>query len=215
MSADDLTWNPTGGPPLVGPDIYYGDGRINAFQALRVAGPRRIIASLPEEGTIDGRQPFDLDGNHIAGLDVFQLFFAGGGGTVSSITSSDLFLSEGGDVALPIISSLIPDDSTGALTVILNRPLSPGVWTTITHLPSATSIMIGFLPGDIDGSALVDGADVDFLLDALDASALTPLSLTFDVDRSGEVNGHDVLRLIDMLNGAEAYDPPFLGDSLP
>ncbi len=211
-SADDLTWNPNGGPPLVGRDDYYGYGRVNAFQALRFAGPQRIVSSSPADGSIDGRQPSEPDGSNPDGWTTFRLFFLGGGGLVSTVAPTDLLVEENGSVASPGIQFLIPDDTTGTLTVVLDRPITPGTWTTITHVPSNTSATFGFLPGDLTGDGVSNEADVQHLVDTLATTSPPPADL--DVDRSGTVGPQDILRLIDLLNGADAY-PVWFGATLP
>lgn len=214
-SSDDLLFDPnTRQDTLLGRDIYYGFGRINAYQALRQAGPFRILASLPADGSIDARQPSQPDGSNPQGWDTILLFFAGGRGIVSSIPMIDFSITQLGGSGSPVPMAIFPDDISGTITMFLDRPITSGTRTTITHVPSGSSITLGYLPGDVDGNGATDVGDIALLLDALDGSIEPPPPHSVDIDRSIALNAPDLLRLIDLMLGAGDY-PPYFGAVLP
>ena len=74
---------------------------------------------------------------------------------------------------------------------------------------------LGYLPGDANGDGLTTAGDVLSLVDALNEIPDRQLPLySTDIDRSGDVTGNDVMRLIDLLNGAASFDT-WITRSLP
>jgi hypothetical protein len=214
-TAEDLTWNPFGEPPLPGWDQYYGHGRINAYRALLAAGAFRIVGSDPPDGAIDARQPSDPEGLNPAGWDRIELLFGGDRGAFGTVASTEFEVLEEGATAagaLQIIS-ITPDEAESTVTVLFDRPITAGGWVTLRHLPSDTEIRVGFLPGDVNGDGTSAPADILAVIDAINEVTVLPAWST-DVDRSGETGPSDILRVIDLLNGAAEYDP-WLHVSLP
>ena len=119
-------------------------------------------------------------------------------------------LDEGGPLQVVAVTPL--DFSTPQ--VLLSDPITPGAWTTITHLPSGTSTVLGFLPADVNGDGTSEWLDVVALLDVLYSVGDPPPIWATDVNRSGAVDAGDLLRVIDLLNGAGEYRE-WNGASLP
>ena len=65
---------------------------------------------------------------------------------------------------------------------------------------------MAYLPADVNGDCFSSTNDVLTLIDALNG-AIDPLEeWSSDIDRSGATNSADVLRTLDLLNGAQVYD---------
>ena len=214
-SADDLvggicyqyqtiTWE-----AVVGFDYCTGWGRINAFNAI-MATPPRILASVPPDGAIDARQPSEPDGSLPAGWRTVDLTFSG---DTTTVAKADFTLTQDGGVtaapdilAIPLIA--------GGIRVLLTDTISLGAWTTITHVPSNTSVRIAHLPGDVNADGASTATDIAALIDAL-SGATGPLpDWSTDLDRSGALAPGDILRGIDLLGGADFYDV-YDGATLP
>jgi hypothetical protein len=64
---------------------------------------------------------------------------------------------------------------------------------------------LGFLPSDVNADGTADPLDITALVKAVgDATMAMPLR-SADIDRSGVVSASDILRVIDLLNGAESF----------
>lgn len=220
-TAEDLTWNPqvsigvpAGEPLLVGTDSYYGHGRINAYRALLAVGEFRIVGSDPPDGAIDARQPHAPDGSNPAGWNGVHLLFAGDREGFAAATAEEFeAVEESATSAALFVSTIIPDEEASTVTVVLNRALTPGTWVRIRHVPSDSSVRVGFLPGDVNGDGASAPPDILALVDSINGVTPRPVWAT-DVDRSGATGPEDILRVIDLLNGAGTYDP-WLHVSLP
>ncbi|MEK6674452.1 MAG: S8 family serine peptidase [Planctomycetota bacterium] len=192
-------------------DKFFGAGRVNAFRALQAARIAEIQSSDPPDGAIDARQPFELDGSFPQGWQTVDLTFDGD--LFRAIVEDFVVSQEGGVGPTPVVSgiSVVARD---AITVILDRAIEIGAWTAITHIPSGTSIRLGALPGDVNADGTTNAADIDSLLNELQATEPTLPIWSTDMDRSDSFSILDLPRLTDLLLGAEAY-PPFDGMSLP
>ena len=127
-------------------------------------------------------------------------------------------------VIVPVIDRVITNDFARRIVVRLKEPIEAGKWTCLGLLdptvePPDPPVVVakwclGYLPGDVDGNRISEGADIDALIDALDGIHELPEHST-DINRSVvRTNGADLLRLIDLLNGAMTYDP-WMGETLP
>lgn len=185
------------------------DGEVFKIVPAVSPDPVSIIESDPPHGAIDARQPWDPDGGNVAGWRSIRLTFDG---CVSGMVADDFVVTQtGGDAAPGVAGATLI--GLNSVHVSLDAPITVGVWTTVTHVPSGTSRTIGALPGDVDADGRVDAGDVDSLLNALrDPTQSAPLR-SVDIDRSGRISPCDILRAIDLLNGADGY-PAFLGATL-
>jgi len=173
----------------------------------------QVESSDPPDCTIDARQPTDTDAVEVYGWRTIELTFDG---DASGLTADDFTV----DVLpapcdppceVPSIVNLAPAGNTAMLE--LNPPIPAGWWTCITHVDSQTGPCLGFLPGDVDGSGTAEGADIAYLSACLDGTEQCEL-WQCDLDQSGLCAPDDILRCIDLLNGAEPFDP-WLDRSLP
>ena len=120
---------------------------------------------------------------------------------------------DGGIKAAPSVVDVEPLDPD-RVRVLLSRSVEIRAWTTITHNNSGTNVRVGFLPGDVNGDTTSNPTDIFELIDALTKINPSRMIWSTDIDRSGLTMPGDILRLIDLLNGAGA-DEPFNGASLP
>jgi hypothetical protein len=67
-------------------------------------------------------------------------------------------------------------------------------------------VRIGFLPGDVNADLVAGPLDILALIDHLNGLKNLPVWST-DIDRSGQTNPQDILREVDVLNGAGAFEP--------
>ncbi|MFQ5413687.1 MAG: hypothetical protein ACE5E6_04430 [Phycisphaerae bacterium] len=168
-----------------------------------------IVSSDPSDGAIDARQPSAPDGTNPDGWGSIVLTFAG---DASDLTPEDFSVVPDLPNAVPFDVTVKPDGDTATLTFLdadTGAPamIPPGAWTVITHLPSASTTRVGYLPADVNNDRLSNANDILTLIDDLNGVTDPPLAdYQTDIDRSGASNASDILRVIDLLNGAEAYD---------
>jgi len=198
---------------VTGWDDRFGFGRVNAYSALLAAEQALwIMSSNPPSGAIDARQPHDLDGTNPTGWDRLDITFTN---QASEVFVPDFAVSvENGTATDPYVIDVVWGQGPfETVTVILNRPIDVGAWTTITHVPSGTSVRLGYLPGDVDNDGTSGPADILTAIDGLNGIR-TLAEWQLDVDRDGVAASADVLRVVDLLNGAAEY-PEFRDQSLP
>ena len=112
-----------------------------------------------------------------------------------------------GTVLPPVVTNVLLLPAVNAVAVVLNRPIDPGHWTCVEYLPSGRRWCLGFLPADSGQDRLSATGDINALINSINnvpGRVLPPYAT--DIDRSGVTNGSDILRLIDLLNGADAFD---------
>lgn len=167
-----------------------------------------IIAIEPANCDIDPAQPSPPDGSVVEGLQSLVVTFSA---DATGLLMEDLAIEiQPGGVTAPTITGVMV--SGDQVTVDLDMPIPAGQWTCVTHVASGTKACVALLPGDVDGDAVSVTADVDAILADLATPAL-PLRRC-DVDRSGACSPLDLLREIDLLQGAEQYDP-WLDKTIP
>jgi hypothetical protein len=177
-----------------------------------VNAPLSIVEGYPPDGAIDARQPSKPDGSEVTGWDSLAITF---NGDTCLMTTEDFEIMTAGRLEPTATLLAVEYIPLRSVRLVLSDPIEPGAWTTVTHLGSGTSLRVGSLPGDVNGDGSVGPADVDELiyhLEGQDADPLAPWQC--DIDRSGQCTAADLLRLIDLLNGAEAY-ATWNGVSLP
>jgi hypothetical protein len=183
------------------------NGKVQGGVLLLSEGPCdeiMIVDSYPPNGAIDARRPHDpSDAGAREGWAMLTLEFDG---DVSGLTPADFATSEnGGDGTAPNVASVTPTGPT-TVEVALDDIIEPLAWTTLTHVASGTSVMVGFLPGDANQDAYSSSFDTLSLIDHLNAIIVLPEPYATDIDRSGVTDSFDILELINLLNGAGAYD---------
>lgn len=165
-----------------------------------------IDDSVPPSGAIDAREPHGInDVAAVQGWDSIELIM-----NAASVTASaaDFSLSEtGGDGVAPLIigASVLAGTS---IRLDFDGPIETNAWTIVTHNASNTHTCIGYLPADAGQDGLASATDINALINSIN---LVPGSIlpdyATDINRSGVTNGQDILRLIDLLNGAGDFTP--------
>ena len=94
---------------------------------------------------------------------------------------------------------------TSATTVAVqfDAPIEPGAWTVVTHTDSGTTSCLGYLPGDAGGNRLTSSGDITDIINCLNNVVDPPCEIwQQDINRSLSATTSDVLRVIDLVNGA-------------
>jgi len=187
---------------------------LSAAIVVSVARPARavsLVSSVPPEGSIDARIPHAIDDPSVRfGWDAITITLDGSG--VGLAPEDFAVTQDGGASAPPAITDVVPvGDSSVLLT--FSGPIEPGAWTIVTLISSATSVRVGYLPGDVDGDGIAAPSDILAIIDHLNGvRALPPWSV--DVDRSGVVDQNDVDAAKQLLGGAGTF-VPWSGVALP
>ncbi len=160
----------------------------------------------PQPDTVDARQPHPPgDPSSPQGIDTITV--AGTQGTDSLECWS---LCETADNGSPNSITGIDDNGDGTYTVHLARPITPGAFTTLSvTLVDSTVVSAQYLahPGNVNGDGFAFPDDLTALIDVLNGTS-TPAwgNYSVDIDHSGTVAAPDILRLIDVFQGADGYD---------
>ncbi len=191
-----------------------------------------IASTTPGDGTVDHLQD-QTPGGALEGIAQISIAFdevvhdAISGGPVSVDSFTLTLTSDLAGLAPPVITSVAPGPG-GAYALTLDRPITPGAWTTIianvqdtAGNPAADNAMdLGFLPGDVSGDLLTNTQDLLATITGLNACAAAASCASIDVlpeldlNRNGIANTQDLLRLIQLLNGVNTQNP-WNGVSLP
>ncbi|RME36515.1 MAG: hypothetical protein D6788_11390 [Planctomycetota bacterium] len=179
--------------------------------------PATVLEANPPSGTVDARQTHPVD----------ALLPRTGIGSVDE----DILIDLGVDGADPVCFTLCetapdpqlgPNDidsvtpmGNGLYRILLVHPLSPGARTVIRYAGHTGTIEYVSHPGNVTGSDAVDENDVTALRLLLQSGPPAALPVyRADLDRSGSAGPADLLRLIDLLNGAGTF-APWLGSPPP
>ena len=170
------------------------------------AGVRHVTQTDPPSGAIDARQPHALD-------DPLARF-----GWTEIVLTFACHISEPSPFDFVLTASDTERDAPEVENVVLldghtvrlefSEPIDPGAWTIVTHEPTGARVCLGYLPGDVTGDGLTAISDIAALIDSINrVEGLSRPPYAADIDRSGVVGPQDILRLIDLLNGAATLDP--------
>jgi len=169
----------------------------------------------PTNCAIDAREPHDINNAAVGhGWDRMVMSF--------SCDPNDIGLDPGDFTvqvvpadAAPQVSSVVLDSVANTVTVILDDKIAPGRWTCIGHADSGNQWCMGYLPADANQDGMSSIGDINALIDSLNRipGAERPSHAT-DINRSGITNAQDLLRLIDLLNGAGEFSQ-WLARELP
>ena len=208
------------GPPY-GPDFSYmvPDGAPIAariipmkFECLTInlAPPKfcDVTEWVPATGTIDGRQISNPDGTNPAGFNSVDLTLVFGGDCTSEdVTPAAFTVTTLPAGTAPSVTSVTLVSGT-TYRANLSTTIPANKWTKICFDPSPDEdcVCIGSLPGDVQGNRAVNAtADAERLRQCLDTQ--TCAEHQGDLNRSGAINPRDLIRLMDILNGAGNFDP--------
>jgi hypothetical protein len=114
------------------------------------------------------------------------------------------------------------EEVDGLYTLRLTRPMTPGAVTTVTYHDSPVGQTGRFIshPANINGDGATAAFDILAIIDCLNnvnPAVACPWGFPYsrDVDHSGVFNSSDLLRTIDLINGAGAFATPWLGTTRP
>ncbi len=113
-----------------------------------------------------------------------------------------------GDV-LPVINPIGGVTTNGNNVTLLFQPrIPPSRWTCVRDRFSDRRCCMGSLPGDADDSRTSEQVDIFKVLNNLNGGVIPALPAEkCDTDRSGFCAPADLLMVVDLLNGADAFDP--------
>ncbi len=164
----------------------------------------------PPDGVVDAGQPHDVSSTTPPqGIDTILV------GAPDGAVESCWELCETDDNNLgPNGIAGVVGDGMGTYTITLERPITPGSLTTIRYAGTDTGAFIAH-PANVNGDPGSSPLDILDLIDFLNNALVLPWgSYSCDADRSGDCNSADILTVIDLLNGAGAFDP-WNGSPLP
>ncbi len=170
-----------------------------------------LDTSEPVSGFVDVLQPSEPNGSSATGIRAIDYTFNAFPNCTTPIAGDYQVSQLGGTGIAPSIDSA-QTQAGGEIRVTLSAPVNPGARTTITHMLSGIGAEVGFLPGDVNRDGTTNRLDLTAIAMSMDSLSL-PLSDS-DMDRNGSTNTSDILRLIDLLQGAGMYDI-WDGSSLP
>ncbi|UCE62286.1 MAG: M4 family metallopeptidase [Phycisphaerales bacterium] len=180
-------------------------------------GPISWLAPL--DGVIDARQPRDATTAELQGIDLIVTQAPMGA------DPSCWALCETDSEEAPNTIEGVTEYALGVYSIQLARGLTPGAVTKITYQGNTASATGSFtsLPADSNADGLSNTSDILSLIDCCLNEVCTPPydKYSCDIDRSDVVNTADILRLIDLLNGAGAFlrgwnlESPYDGGECP
>ena len=163
-----------------------------------------IVSSVLGDCTIDARQPFDIDGTNPAGIDEITLTLNDGCDASTVPTAFYRVLTAGGARGSDVLAAA-PNGNSVVLS--LDAPIEVRQWTCFSHPELSGQVCVGNLPGDVNGDGTSNPAlDLGAIIDCINNPG-TCQDHQANIDRSGDTPGVlDITRLIDLFNGAGAYE---------
>ena len=104
----------------------------------------------------------------------------------------------------PFISDVVTDGTAQTVTVVLNPAIATLHWTCVSSIESGDQWCMGYVPADASQNQLSNATDIEALIDSINEIEVLPDYAT-DINRSGATTAQDILREIDLLNGASAF----------
>ncbi|MFQ5590762.1 MAG: hypothetical protein ACE5HE_06350, partial [Phycisphaerae bacterium] len=174
------------------------------------AGAAGVIWSDPPASVVDARQPTDVDdASVLQGIDTVVVEGPSDANARCWTLCETLSERTGNDIAG--VAENAKGDGTSEYSITLARRITPGAvtrvrydsWSGATHATGAFTS----LPGDVGADLVSDTGDLGEMVDCcLNRNCVPPFGLySCDIDHSGSATGADVLRLIDLLNGAGEF----------
>jgi glucose/arabinose dehydrogenase len=186
-------------------DLYDGE-------VFKIVPSEGILSSFPPDGSVDARRPSDMDGMNAVGWSHVELTLDV---VVDCLTALDFaVMQQGGKEPAPPGIAKVAGLGHGRIRVDFDRPIEPEAWTSIEHVPTGSSVRLGYLPGDVNGDGAVTVDDIDILLAVIRGAGGPAQAWSVDIDRSGRSDQIELLTLLDLLVGAGAFQPYF-GATLP
>jgi hypothetical protein len=190
-----------------------GELRISLTSEECSDGPITLLDPL--SGTVDARAPHKPSDSNVS-QGVRSILVSATSGTGDELCWSLCETATNGP-ANDILG--IVDNGDGTLTVILDRPITPGAVTTLTYVSfggvAQTGVFIAH-PGNVNGDGIVDADDLAAMVKILNGSETPAHGLySADCNHSGKITPADLLCVLNLLNGGDAYAPGWNGTSLP
>lgn len=169
-----------------------------------------LVSAFPPKCSTDARIPHDPnDQNIVMGWDIIKMTFDC---DIGLMFPGDFMVTIEPTGTLPVINQVTILGDTA--TLLLDTPIPAGHITCFEHEVGAKTC-VGFLPGDVTQDGITSLMDIEVLLENLNNTLAQPLEFRqCDIDRSGKCGPGDLLAIIDLLNGGEAFDP-WLNETLP
>lgn len=173
-----------------------------SFVVRDIQSPQAIVAGDPPIGAIDARQPSDPQATVGFGWNVFDITL--NGEVCAAVPADFTVIEDGGGAPTPAVTNVQQLSATN-FRLTLNQFIEPGAWTEIRHNPTGASMFVGFLPGDVNSDGTTNATDVAALAAFLGGQGASLPPWATDLDRSGTTTPADLVRLIDLMNGAEWF----------
>jgi hypothetical protein len=174
-----------------------------------------VESSSPLNCCIDARQPSKPDGTNPAGWSAVELTFS------AACNTGAMAAGNFNVTVTPAGTAPVIDDVTVAgqvVTLHFASIIPVGKWTCVEYTGNGDTICLGYHPANVNGDSTSAAADILAIINCLNLvqpGVYCPWGIaSCDVDRSGLCAPADILRVIDLLNGADAY-VPWLGQPLP
>jgi len=176
-----------------------------------------ISQATPASGTIDARSPYEPDDDSSAarkgiGGDGEPINLSVG---VSDAPTDCFILCETmEDVLLGANEPMnVTEKADGDYEITLLHPVAPGGVTTLSYGHAFVAYLAH--PGNVNGDDMADVDDFHSLMAYLNGEEEVPFGLlSVDLDHSGQATPADLVRIVDLFNGAELYDE-WLNTPLP
>ncbi len=168
---------------------------------LSISCEAAIESSAPPDCAIDARQTHDpADNVTPVGWTSVDLAFPCG---MAGLTAEDFEVTVQPPGSPPGIDTVTAVGRT--VTVTFDAPIDPGAYTCITHVVSGSMVCLGYLPSDTNGNRTSDATDITDLARHLDGYEPAMALWQCDIDRGGACTPLDLLRAVDLQNGAEQF----------
>ncbi len=172
----------------------------------------------PPSGVVDARRP-SATGNVGSNGGIDRIVMSGPSGTADTDCWS---ICETANIGTANEITHITTDDEDTFTLHLARPITPGALTTVMytdHSCGSTAGAFASHPANVNGDGVADGADVTAFVGCclnqqctVEMSAQKPYRC--DIDHNGTIAPADLLREIDLLNGA-AFHVPWIDTQKP
>ncbi len=175
---------------------------------------KEFLASVPDNCTVDARQPTDISGVATQTIDAVTVTLDCSCDQSNSVAASQFLTtaSPSGAQAPTVVSANVVscDGTTSDVLVTFSGPLEEQAWSCLRYQrfplsPISDPVCFGILPADVGGDSLTEISDLSNLVDCLGNPAVTCSLEQCDLDRSGTCTPADILRVIDLLKGAAAF----------
>lgn len=171
-----------------------------------------IVAADPPSGTVDARQPVALLGTELLGIGsadepiIITLDPQVAAPPQTDPNCWNLCETSDGGYGPNFVSS-VTDLGDNMYAIVLDRPITPNEATVLTFLGNPVDEIVYIShPANTDGDLFAAPADVLFVVDMLNNQASPPHGIySQDIDRSDFFGAPDVLRTVDLLNGADTF----------